>query len=35
MTLDQVEVGQEVTIIQVGGEGELRCRFLFSGIHTQ
>ena len=32
MTLDQVEVGQEVTIIQVGGEGELRCRFLDMGL---
>ena len=28
MTLDQVAVGKEVIITKVGGEGELRCRFL-------
>ncbi|MBD5521339.1 MAG: ferrous iron transport protein A [Lachnospiraceae bacterium] len=32
MTLDQVAVGKEVTITKVGGEGELRCRFLDMGL---
>lgn len=32
MTLDQAAIGQEVIITQVGGEGELRCRFLDMGL---
>ncbi len=32
MTLDQIAVGQEVLITKVGGEGELRCRFLDMGL---
>lgn len=32
MTLDQITVGQEATITKVGGEGELRCRFLDMGL---
>ncbi len=32
MTLDQVAVGKEAIITKVGGEGELRCRFLDMGL---
>ena len=32
MTLDQIAVGKEAIIIKVGGEGELRCRFLDMGL---
>ena len=32
MTLDQIEIGREVKIIKVGGEGELRCRLLDMGL---
>lgn len=32
MTLDQIAVGQEILITKVGGEGELRCRFLDMGL---
>lgn len=32
MTLDQITIGQEAVITQVGGEGELRCRFLDMGL---
>lgn len=32
MTLDQISVGREATIVQVGGGGELRCRFLDMGL---
>ena len=32
MTLDQIAIGQEATIVQVGGGGELRCRFLDMGL---
>ena len=32
MTLDMVEVGKEAVITKVGGEGELRCRFLDMGL---
>lgn len=32
MTLDQVGIGKEVVITKVGGEGELRCRFLDMGL---
>lgn len=32
MTLDQLPIGQEAIITAVGGEGELRCRFLDMGI---
>ena len=32
MTLDKITIGQEATIVQVGGEGELRCRFLDMGL---
>lgn len=32
MTLDQVPVGKETTILSVGGKGALRCRFLDMGI---
>lgn len=32
MTLDQLPIGQEATITAVGGQGELRCRFLDMGI---
>ena len=32
MTLDQIAVGQEVKIVKVGGEGELRCRLLDMGL---
>ncbi|MDE7018524.1 MAG: ferrous iron transport protein A [Lachnospiraceae bacterium] len=32
MTLDQIAIGQEAIITQVGGEGELRCRFLDMGL---
>lgn len=32
MTLDQVEIGKEVKIVKVGGEGELRCRLLDMGL---
>ncbi len=32
MTLDNIDVGQEAVITKVGGEGELRCRFLDMGI---
>ena len=32
MTLDQLPLGQEAIITAVGGEGELRCRFLDMGI---
>lgn len=32
MTLDQIEVGKEAVITKVGGEGELRCRFLDMGL---
>ena len=32
MTLDQIAVGEEVKITRVGGEGELRCRFLDMGL---
>ena len=32
MTLDQIAIGQEAVIVQVGGEGELRCRFLDMGL---
>lgn len=32
MTLDQVAIGEEVRIIKVGGEGELRCRLLDMGL---
>lgn len=32
MTLDQIAVGEEVTITKVGGEGELRCRLLDMGL---
>ena len=32
MTLDQLPIGQEAIITAVGGQGELRCRFLDMGI---
>lgn len=32
MTLDQIAVGKEAVITKVGGEGELRCRFLDMGL---
>ena len=32
MTLDQLPIGQESIITAVGGQGELRCRFLDMGI---
>lgn len=32
MTLDQTEIGEEVRITKVGGEGELRCRLLDMGL---
>ena len=32
MTLDQLPIGQEAVITTVGGEGELRCRFLDMGL---
>ncbi|MCH5257244.1 MAG: ferrous iron transport protein A [Lachnospiraceae bacterium] len=32
MTLDMVAVGKEAIITKVGGEGELRCRFLDMGL---
>lgn len=32
MTLAQTEIGREVKIIKVGGEGELRCRLLDMGL---
>ena len=32
MTLDQLPIGQEAIITAVGGQGELRCRFLYMGI---
>ena len=32
MTLDQVEIGEEVRITKVGGEGELRYRLLDMGL---
>lgn len=32
MTLDNLGVGKEAVITNVGGEGELRCRFLDMGI---
>ena len=32
MTLDQIAVGKEAIITKVGGEGELRCRFLDMGL---
>ena len=32
MTLDQIAIGQEAVITKVGGEGELRCRFLDMGL---
>ena len=32
MTLDKIEIGKEVKIIKVGGEGELRNRLLDMGI---
>ena len=32
MTLDQIEIGREVQITKVGGEGELRCRLLDMGL---
>ncbi len=32
MTLDQIEIGREVKITKVGGEGELRCRLLDMGL---
>lgn len=32
MTLAQAEIGREVKIIKVGGEGELRCRLLDMGL---
>ncbi len=32
MTLDQIKIGQEAVITKVGGEGELRCRFLDMGL---
>lgn len=32
MTLDQIEIGREAIITKVGGEGELRCRFLDMGL---
>lgn len=32
MTLDQVGIGKEVVITKVGGEGELRYRFLDMGL---
>ncbi|MGN0563731.1 MAG: ferrous iron transport protein A [Candidatus Heritagella sp.] len=32
MTLDQLPIGQEAVITAVGGQGELRCRFLDMGI---
>ena len=32
MTLDRLPIGQEAIITAVGGQGELRCRFLDMGI---
>ena len=32
MTLDQLSIGQEATILTVGGEGALRRRFLDMGL---
>ncbi len=32
MTLAQTEIGREVKIVKVGGEGELRCRLLDMGL---
>ena len=32
MTLDQLPIGQEAIITAVGGQGELRCRFLDMGL---
>ena len=32
MTLNQLPIGQEAIITAVGGQGELRCRFLDMGI---
>ena len=32
MTLDQLPLGREATILHVGGEGALRCRLLDMGL---
>ncbi|MCM1262595.1 MAG: ferrous iron transport protein A [Butyrivibrio sp.] len=32
MTLDTLKIGQDAVITKVGGEGELRCRFLDMGL---
>lgn len=32
MTLDTLKIGQDAVISKVGGEGELRCRFLDMGL---
>ncbi len=32
MTLDALKIGQEATIISVGGDGALRCRLLDMGL---
>lgn len=32
MTLDQIKIGKEATILAVGGEGALRCRLLDMGL---
>lgn len=32
MTLDQLPIGQDAVITQVGGEGALRCRLLDMGL---
>lgn len=32
MTLDKLPIGKQAMITQVGGQGELRCRFLDMGI---
>lgn len=32
MTLDQLPLGREATILYVGGEGALRCRLLDMGL---
>lgn len=32
MTLDKLPIGKVATILKVGGEGALRCRFLDMGI---
>ncbi len=32
MTLDELEIGKTSTILNVGGEGVLRCRFLDMGL---